>query len=366
MSEQNRYPNKKPIYKRFWFWGIIILIYFFTLSNDDKEKALTLTNSPSATEASSKPDSQDNNAGQANDTLQSQTQTPKASYEEYANLPITNPLYLKYFESKHGIKLDIFPEGSEIEKFFSNLDEMMKQKRFLKSEPEFLSTNYYAATMEETDLIFAGELKNNRPHGIGLIGKVLNGYNNEPVLFMYYLGEFIDGRRTGYGVEFNVPDDNSIYSYLSNNRINSNDGLTEGLNYIVYNGQFKDGSYNGKGKLYSYSLTIISDPFFHLYDMGEKYAPGQFVDAMTENVLRIQIGTFKDGSVSGEFKQYHGSHILFEGNLNNKGMLYYPDSNQSIYDGEFKGAEFNGQGTLYEKSGNVIYMGKWDYGDYAN
>jgi len=62
---------------------------------------------------------------------------------------------------------------------------------------------------------------------------------------------------------------------------------------------------------------------------------------------------FKDGAVYKGGKKNDKSH--------GKGSLIFAEGDK--YVGDFENGDFNGQGTMYDKDGTVIYSGKWINGD---
>ena len=59
--------------------------------------------------------------------------------------------------------------------------------------------------------------------------------------------------------------------------------------------------------------------------------------------------SYKDGSkYNGEYKA---------GKRNGKGEYIFPDG--KVYSGYFENNEFSGQGKLSDKTGKVLYEGKW-------
>ena len=64
--------------------------------------------------------------------------------------------------------------------------------------------------------LYKGEIKNNKPHGIGMLLSIQCDYiyqTNNFYLCKYYIGEFKKGKPTGYGMKFNTPDYSQIFEY---------------------------------------------------------------------------------------------------------------------------------------------------------
>lgn len=144
---------------------------------------------------------------------------------------------------------------------------------------------------------YEGELKNGRPCGIGCLYKKCHG--------LYYIGNFTEGRISGYGKK------------------------------ILHNGDIYDGYFfnicDGEGKIY--------------FVNGSMYA-GKFSDNRGEG---DGIYHFKNGSVyNGMFKN---------GKRNEKGIYYY--SNGDIYTGNWINNKKNGIGSL--KTKYLTYFGQWKH-----
>ena len=110
-----------------------------------------------------------------------------------------------------------------------------KERVPLRLQDELLSAPYYEkakALLIGEELLYEGEMKNNRPDGFGILYGA--DYNSLSAYIMY-IGEFKDGRYHGIGFELDNASDNIYSSYM---------------------GEFKDGKYNGDGMNIQYNYDI--------------------------------------------------------------------------------------------------------------
>ena len=122
-------------------------------------------------------------------------------------------------------------------------------------------------------------------------GKEYNGYNDEII----FEGDYIDGRRTGYGIEY--------YEEQYN-----------GETALKYEGKYLNGKRNGKGKEYYINGSI---KFEGIYLFGLKYK-GKGYNTKGSIIYEIEDG-------KGYFKEVsYYNDILFEGVYpNGKGKEYF-------------------------------------------
>lgn len=253
----------------------------------------------------------------------------------------------------------------------------------------------YVATSEESEYFYVGKMKDNKPHGLGRIMKIVSAVEYESeygVLISFdeyyyaendsqlyavvvYAGEFEEGYYSGYGWEFITPftntDElyNSIYRRdLGENYVRVGDDIQENIlatcSPVQYMGEFKKGLYDGDGIKISYAireipLSMTEDEIIELF--GERL----------DREIGFDIGKFKKGRLNGDVKQYLKGHLYYEGFMDDgvmdkEGTLYYMGTDQKRYKGKFRNGYYHGKGTLYSEDGDVIYKGKWDMGDYAS
>jgi len=156
--------------------------------------------------------------------------------------------------------------------------------------------------------IYRGNFKNNKFDGSG---QQFNSFGK-----VIFVGSFEKGMRSGRGTEY--------------------DPKTGKKKYY---GEFINNKYDGKGVLYSYDGELIS------YE-----------------------GDFKEGFYDGEGKQYKDGHLIYlgefkDGKYSGTGTLYNISSGEVLYSGEFKNGLYDGEGKLYDThSAKIIYEGKFENG----
>ena len=141
---------------------------------------------------------------------------------------------------------------------------------------------------------------------------------------------------------------------------------------LIYQGQFKNNLYHGKG------IEYVHDPDTSL-DFDEKYI-GDFKNGEQTGIGEKWIyyngpddfekleGHFKKGKLNGQGKLFYGNQIWKEGNfkngfLNGKGKSYSTEISENpklVYEGQFKNDYFEGKGTFYDKYGHY-YIGTFKH-----
>lgn len=168
-----------------------------------------------------------------------------------------------------------------------------------------------------------------------------------------YIGEFKDGYKDGYGIEY--------WEY--NHR------------YMVdYEGEFKEGKYHGEGIDYLYDVSESTVSSVAKRDGYYSQAEGNNLEIEPVWLsLMCYEGEFKEGKYDGKGKAYWGvdddnKEILNyegefkEGKYEGNGTLYF-DNGSVKYKGNFKKGDYSGKGTLYDEQGNVVHKGKFKNGD---
>lgn len=167
-----------------------------------------------------------------------------------------------------------------------------------------------------------------------------------------YIGNFKDGFKDGYGIEY--------WEY-------------SGKYLVDYEGEFKKGKYNGEGIDY---LSEVSVSYDSITEMREKiYSQTEGNTVKVEPIclsLKYYEGEFKEGEYDGKGKAYwsvvDNKEILtyegeFEaGTFNGEGTSYFNNGNIQ-YKGKFKNGYYSGKGTLYDEQGNIVHKGKFKNGD---
>lgn len=209
----------------------------------------------------------------------------------------------------------------------------------------------YEQMYTETNFIYVGEMKDEKPDGYGMLIELKNvGYENHIIKQMLYQGMFKKGRYDGFGLLYDpfIGGNSSVEQSSDSQEIEVKD--------LEYMGYFEDGLPSGKGIYITYSGNYNSINFSE-----------DGFDAAMENVtkgLTISSGEFKKGLEDGEVKKYKYGCLIYEGTMkkgkpSKKGLEYYLGSTQKKYEGEFLDGVYWGKGTLYDQKGNKVCSGQW-------
>ena len=261
----------------------------------------------------------------------------------------TDEKMFKWVEScEQDYTLETFPYYNESE-----------SAKFIKFYNEVLSGEYddayyledgkeYKITLDKSEYFYLGEIKNNKPDGLGVIFKEIE--NSTQLYSIYLLGNFKDGKLSDYALTF-VP--SRVY--------------TDGILTLEHEGEYEKGKREGEGVSYYYGFN---DDKGVLENITGLQVEG--VDILSGMVMRqggVQyVGTYEKDYKSGEGLYFEWSELLYSGEFKNdeydgEGILYYDDGNIK-YKGEFKKGEYHGKGVLYDEDGSVEYKGKFKYGDF--
>ena len=154
-------------------------------------------------------------------------------------------------------------------------------------------------------------------------GKEYNGINNR----LIYDGEFLNGKRNGFGKEYDI------------------NGC------LLYEGEYLNGERNGQGKEYNY--------------FGELIFQGTYLKNKTwKGIIYNGDGAILkelDNSDNNIIKLYERGKLVFEGEylngeINGKGNEY-SIKGKMIYNGEYMNDKRNGKGKEYDSEGKLIFEG---------
>ena len=307
-------------------------------------------------------------------------------------LPIYSFEYLNAYIEINDINIPKGGSKNKIEKALENDSEMISLKRREMLWGEGVE---YTATVEQTELQYVGEMKDNKPHGWGRIMKLVSAteYEDEQgvklkfgeysdaqdyldvYIVLLYVGEFKNGSYDGYGWEYITPytsgDDlaNSYYSRdLGYDYVRVEKDIQQNIlntcNPIGYMGEFSKGVYQGEGIMIQYPIREI--PIGMTVSEQES-----LYGARLDREIVFYVSEYKNGQRNGKCKEYMFGKLLYDGTIesgtyNKKGILYYAGTEQKKYDGEWRTGYYHGKGTLYNEDGSIKYKGEWDMGDYAN
>lgn len=239
------------------------------------------------------------------------------------------------YEMSNKNKIKFNSEHKKIDKFIAKLENKEYEDMYLVEDGLIgILTAKFKQTITPGDYKYKGELKNNRPHGMGFMLNKTKNY--------YYIGSFKNGQFNGFGI--------LVYEDEFNTKPH------------VYEGYFKNGKFSGKGNIsYDIELNLYSLMLGDTNDINIK-------DIFSFDTVLYSCGNFKKGKLNGQGTFYSSSGIVeiegrFKNNLlDGKGKMY-SDEGQLIYEGNFKSGNMHGKGTLYNLDGSIKYKGKWKNGD---
>lgn len=255
----------------------------------------------------------------------------------------------------------------------------------LKLNSKFFGKKYYSLTNDTTDIGYVGDLKDNKPDGLGFIVEYESDLSTSELVYrIRYMGEFREGRYDGSGILYYTEELSDSEKTLINNSEYPQKIVDNISNPIKYIGEFKNGKPDGQGVSFENYCMIeflleCIDPVNNIidlsdyYELNTEYAGDREIENIIDNFsnVTINVGEFKDGQADGKIKTYNYGYLLYDGemkrgSLDGKGKVYYEKSNQIAYEGELMDGMRHGQGTAYDESGNVQYSGKWDHDDYES
>lgn len=206
---------------------------------------------------------------------------------------------------------------------------------------------YYKITNSSySEYLYYGELKDNMPHGEGVLFELGDLY-----YVVSYIGEFKKGQFHGDGIDFG-----EIYGDFYQ---------------VLYEGEFEKGKYSGEGVQYYVVEDITNSEHSTVREEMLNTIEVNNVAAFPLQYSSISgSGTFVDDQLEGEenVMYYPDGNVLYkgetrEGNIHGEGIVYYQDGS-TYYEGEFSDGKFDGKGVLYDENGEVKYKGKFKNGDY--
>lgn len=224
--------------------------------------------------------------------------------------------------------------------------------------------------------------RNNEVVGPGIIYFSGNQYGRDRTGEIAIAQKFEDGRQTGYVINI---DDSSFVAYEGETKL----GVFHGkgkfyiIDKLVYEGEFKDNLYDGYGKYFINGILRYEGNWVKNIPNGY----GKNYEKSEDKVYLYEEGQYADGMLNGKGTQYYSSGAkYYEGNFvkggTSNGTYYYEDGKSWIeltlkengtyfgtiyykngerYVGEYSKTYMtrHGQGTTYDKDGNVIFQGKY-------
>jgi hypothetical protein len=260
---------------------------------------------------------------------------------------------------------------------------------YLELDSKFFSADRYKLTLNQSDYIYYGDLKNNMPDGKGILLQRVNHAASNNLYAPLYIGYFENGNFNGFGFKYEQASENTIVKNIFSNYLE--DFQSVGITYKEYEGYFKDGKFDGKGNLFQIDFGTPLDSVPSTNDTSEDTFKKYFTDNNSEiqklkndsyttnseflinklkpiNSILTYSGDFSKDKYSGKGKSYgRNKVIIYDGEFSNdkydgKGKLYY-NNGKLKYDGEFSNNKYNGKGTLYNEDGSIKYSGEWSKGD---
>lgn len=217
------------------------------------------------------------------------------------------------------VEIHYFKDRAKLLEESVNLLEQAAQGNFysLKHEAKLFNKGYYYITSDIPDFYYLGEIKDNRPHGMGIIF----GFSEESETYaeisekflIYYMGNFKNGMFDGYGALFST-DNEFKYTIVSDVFLGENPTLPQEtcefifdylLNYVSYEGKFDENKRSGIGNTFD-----ISEVFDVLNDPIEGYPYYNVYPDVT-------VGTYKDDELNGDTRIYEHNHLSYSGEIKN-------------------------------------------------
>ena len=176
---------------------------------------------------------------------------------------------------------------------------------------------------DNQQLIYVGMYKNGYRHGKGKVFTT-EEINGNQITYASYEGEFVQGKKHGSGKTF----------ICAGNEVK-----------LQYEGEFDQDDAN------------VSKAVFYAYDDdGTLYS---VYEGGWSNGSRCEYGVYQRFDKVGDCTfRYRGT--LWDGEFSGLGKLEYygaETDNKYVYVGKFKSDDFNGQGVIYDESGNYIEGG---------
>lgn len=230
-----------------------------------------------------------------------------------------------------------FKQKKRIEEKIEKLQSGNLDIKYLYKKNRLFKKPYYTLSTKPTEHAYIGKIKNDRPHGEGIlmeVGHYSIGFSSPEIYIIEYAGDFKNGVPHGFGLKFSQPTEVSdvYYEYWKLESI--------GVRYIEYEGYFKNGLYDGKGNYY-----IIKDgvELSQNYGITAHYNIEKYYQENENQIDRL----YDRVSNSVENKVICDLPLL---------------ESKIVYSGEFKNDEYNGKGTSYDQNGEIEYSGKWIMG----
>ncbi len=173
----------------------------------------------------------------------------------------------------------------------------------------------------------------------------------------YYIGEFQNGERNGYG-EFHWPDGDYYIGELQNG-LSNGQGEYHWPDGTYYIGEFQNDLPNGQGEQYWPDGAYYKGEFQN----GERSGKGEYHWPNGG----YYIGEWQNDKPNGQGERYWPDGRLYKGEWQNdfpNGQGEYHWSDGAYYIGEWQNGQRNGQGTMHYPDGSED-IGVWADGTYV-
>lgn len=404
----------RSLYKKWWFWvsvfivmvlglSAMILISSYSISEDPSSEKQDIEIAEDVDEISDITDAPlENNLGEVNltdqeaenevveaqesedvteeiqeiedevaETFDDITEYPS---DEGSDFPVWSKEYLFWYTQ--GLRDSYVDAYIKIAKNLLEKTDQLDANIHMRTEGGLFEKEHFEMTRDNSMYLYAGEIKDNKPEGLGILSKryqleqerynEYGEYETVPLYLPIYIGEFSEGRYNGTGMSYEDRSESISITDVKVENVEDIDLLEYSEQYflsISYIGNFSNGEKSGDGVLFSYP-----SPSSSAYGSWDEIEDIYHLDLSN---ISVTLGQFKDDELNGEGKIYEDQQLLYEGgfaddDLCGVGIQYFPNSTKIQYKGEFKRGQYNGTGTLYDEDGNIVYEGKWNFGDYTD
>ncbi|MEF3309597.1 toxin-antitoxin system YwqK family antitoxin [Paenibacillus sp. GYB004] len=188
---------------------------------------------------------------------------------------------------------------------------------------------------------------------------------------LYYSGAWENKQPNGKGtLYYNIfPEQKQAEGTFKNGSLNGKGKMFHENGQVWREGSFSAGQLDGSGKTYHSNGNLESEGTFKegkLHGKGKTYHENGNLDGDA---------SYEEGKPIGKAKIYHkNGKLAFEGTFDQgmfkphgiygNGILYH-ENGKIMYKGEFKASKYHGKGTLYNDSGDVIQEGQWNEGQFV-
>lgn len=215
------------------------------------------------------------------------------------------------YAASNGIELNQFNKKNELNTYFTDLiasaEKIDRNAYYLFTDSALLQEDFFVVSnlvcesqYTESNSFYIGEVNSkNRPDGRGMIGILRNErFDGEnPIRIITYIGEFKDGRKNGYGIQFYIPDETYIPAFVERkvDELLSKDGINRAsenynekfreyynllykgmVNIPIYEGEFKNNRFSGKG---NYSSPYVANVDEFAYGTADDSEDDRRIDA---------------------------------------------------------------------------------------